>query len=153
MRGSDYPAESEGPPDIPLVLDVYHQSSVWFSSLRNVLPLTKRRSNLQSEKKNSVAVHYPATVRLLPTLSFFLRNAFIPWSLVNRFPGFMSVPGTSYQSFFSCSEGNFSVSVKRFVREILSDVFHTSDFETNFATTGMVFILTPSMVACLSMGI
>jgi hypothetical protein len=49
--------------------------------------------------------------------------------------------------------GNFSMSVKGIVQGILSNVFRKSDFETNFATTGMVFILTRYIVVRLAMGI
>ena len=45
-----------------------------------------------------------------------------------------------------------SLPVQDFVLEILSNVFHKSDFETKFATTGMKFILTRSSMVRLSMG-
>jgi mannose-6-phosphate isomerase-like protein (cupin superfamily) len=38
--------------------------------------------------------------------------------------------------------------VKGFGQGILSNIFHKSDFVTNFATTGMMFILSPSSVDC-----
>ena len=81
--GSDYLAGIQGPLEIPLVLDLYHMSSVWFSSLRKVLPLTKSRSKLQSEQ---IAL-WQQIVRLQSGYyllsSFFFRNASIPWSLMN----------------------------------------------------------------------
>jgi hypothetical protein len=42
--------------------------------------------------------------------------------------------------------------VQDFVPEILSNIFHQSDFETKFATTGMRFILTCSIMVRLSRG-
>jgi hypothetical protein len=49
--------------------------------------------------------------------------------------------------------GNFSMSVKGFVQGILSNVFRKSDFATNFATSGMVFILTRYIVVRQGIGI
>jgi hypothetical protein len=43
-------------------------------------------------------------------------------------------------------KGNFSLSTYDFVQEFLLNAFRKSDFVTNFATTGMVFILTRSIV-------
>jgi len=45
--------------------------------------------------------------------------------------------------------GNFSLSVTGVVQEVLSNDFRKSDFVTNFAATGRMYILTLSMVVSL----
>jgi hypothetical protein len=49
-------------------------------------------------------------------------------------------------------KGFFSLPVQHFVLEILSNVFHQSDFETKIATTRVRFILNRSIMVRLSRG-
>jgi len=48
--------------------------------------------------------------------------------------------------------GFFSLPEQEIALEVLSNVFHKSDFETKFATTGLKFILLCSSMVRLCMG-
>jgi hypothetical protein len=50
-------------------------------------------------------------------------------------------------------KGNFSLSMNGFVQEFLLNAFRKSDFVTNFATTGRMYILTLSMETYSDVGI
>jgi hypothetical protein len=123
--GSDYLTGIQGPLEIPLVLDLYYLSFRLFLFLITSL----------------LTIHQPYFAGGHGFLNSFKRT----------------LPAVLYEPVDTTArklcKGNFSLSVKGFVQGILSNVFHKSDFVTNFAKTDMMFILTPSIVVCLSMGI